>query len=202
MKNEIQDDGYETCGGDILTPNSHSNLQLTPQNHHYLVHQPARSVDNNILMAKHNNTSSLHDDPYNFVDDETNTGAGNMDHNHYHNHIEQRQDDKRMLSHDLNNMYNHHIPHETYAPSSTMPSHVEAIVQKKRGRKKKNDTDVKQDINLCKVIKERKKHDKFNGMSEDEVSKRTLPDHLANNLDIIIVSQDRLFKFVLSLRNI
>lgn len=37
-------------------------------------------------------------------------------------------------------------------------------------------------------IKERKKHDRFNGMSEDEVSKRTLPDHLAQNLDIVIVS--------------
>lgn len=38
------------------------------------------------------------------------------------------------------------------------------------------------------ATKERKKHDRFNGMSEEEVSKRTLPDHLANNLDIIIVS--------------
>lgn len=37
-------------------------------------------------------------------------------------------------------------------------------------------------------IKERKKHDRFNGMPEEEVSKRTLPDHLATNLDIIIVS--------------
>lgn len=36
-------------------------------------------------------------------------------------------------------------------------------------------------------VKERKKHDRFNGMPEEEVSKRTLPDHLANNLDIIIV---------------
>lgn len=36
--------------------------------------------------------------------------------------------------------------------------------------------------------KERKKHDRFNGLSEEEVSKRTLPDHLASNLDIIIVS--------------
>lgn len=43
--------------------------------------------------------------------------------------------------------------------------------------------------------KERKKHDRFNGMSEEEVSKRTLPDHLANNLDIIIVSV--IFPFVL-----
>lgn len=38
------------------------------------------------------------------------------------------------------------------------------------------------------ITKERKKHDRFNGMPEEEVSKRTLPDHLTNNLDIIIVS--------------
>lgn len=37
-------------------------------------------------------------------------------------------------------------------------------------------------------VKERKKHDRFNGMPEEEVSKRTLPDHLTTNLDIIIVS--------------
>lgn len=39
-----------------------------------------------------------------------------------------------------------------------------------------------------KVYKERKKHDRFNGMPEEEVSKRTLPDHLSHNLDIVIVS--------------
>jgi len=42
--------------------------------------------------------------------------------------------------------------------------------------------------NPSKVYKERKKHDRFNGMPEEEVSKRTLPDHLTNNLDIVIVS--------------
>jgi len=36
--------------------------------------------------------------------------------------------------------------------------------------------------------KERKKHDRFNGMSESEVIKRTIPDHLCDNLDIVIVS--------------
>lgn len=46
------------------------------------------------------------------------------------------------------------------------------------------------------AAKERKKHDRFNGMSEEEVSKRTLPDHLANNLDIIIVSVIFPFVFV------
>lgn len=37
-------------------------------------------------------------------------------------------------------------------------------------------------------VKERKKHDRFNGMSEAEVIQRTLPDHLNENLDIVIVS--------------
>lgn len=36
--------------------------------------------------------------------------------------------------------------------------------------------------------KERKKHDRFNGMSEAEVIQRTIPDHLCDNLDIVIVS--------------
>lgn len=40
----------------------------------------------------------------------------------------------------------------------------------------------------AKTYKERKKHDRFDGMPEEEVSKRVLPDHLASNLDIIIVS--------------
>lgn len=47
---------------------------------------------------------------------------------------------------------------------------------------------VKKKIKEEKILKERKKHDRFNGMPEEEVSKRTLPDHLATNLDIVIVS--------------
>lgn len=38
------------------------------------------------------------------------------------------------------------------------------------------------------AVKERKKVDRFNGMPEEEVALRTLPDHLANDLDIVIVS--------------
>lgn len=50
-----------------------------------------------------------------------------------------------------------------------------------------------QDMNggIPRPIKERKKHDRFNGMPEEEVSKRTLPDHLTENLDIIIVSYSK-----------
>lgn len=36
--------------------------------------------------------------------------------------------------------------------------------------------------------KQRRKHDRFNGMTEEEVRSRTLPDHLAANLDVVIVS--------------
>ena len=37
-------------------------------------------------------------------------------------------------------------------------------------------------------VKQRKKMDRFGGMEEEEVAKRTLPDHLKHDLDIIIVS--------------
>ena len=40
------------------------------------------------------------------------------------------------------------------------------------------------------VMKEKKKRDRFKGMSEEEVLKRLLPDHLAPDLDIIIVSEN------------
>ncbi|KRT79481.1 hypothetical protein AMK59_6363 [Oryctes borbonicus] len=62
---------------------------------------------------------------------------------------------------------------------------------KKRGRKKKIKSDQPEfpmEMNgIPRPIKERKKHDRFNGMPEEEVSKRTLPDHLTPNLDIIII---------------
>lgn len=35
--------------------------------------------------------------------------------------------------------------------------------------------------------KERKRHDRFNGLSEEEVSRKTLPDHITPNLDILMV---------------
>ncbi|XP_078049778.1 uncharacterized protein LOC144476556 [Augochlora pura] len=66
---------------------------------------------------------------------------------------------------------------------------------KKRGRKKKSEmiltpeeAELAEAKKRAKTYKERKKHDRFDGMPEEEVSKRVLPDHLTNNLDIIIVS--------------
>ncbi|KAH8269801.1 hypothetical protein KR018_008127 [Drosophila ironensis] len=94
-------------------------------------------------------------------------------------------------------------------PSSNMPSKP---APKKRGRKKKllmdgvdvvsiskpiSQIDNAGSNTMCKAIpsdslqslkpKERKKHDRFNGMTEEEVIKRTIPDHLCDNLDIVIV---------------
>ena len=37
--------------------------------------------------------------------------------------------------------------------------------------------------------KPRKKHNRFNGMSEEEVAKRLLPDLIKEDLDILIVSK-------------
>lgn len=42
-------------------------------------------------------------------------------------------------------------------------------------------------------IKQRKKVDRFDGIPEDEVAKRTLPDHLGPNLDIVIVSTQHIY---------
>ncbi|XP_068223374.1 mucin-6-like isoform X6 [Palaemon carinicauda] len=38
-------------------------------------------------------------------------------------------------------------------------------------------------------MKQRKKVDRFDGISEEDVAKKTLPDHLAPNLDIVIISK-------------
>ncbi|GLH02679.1 G/T mismatch-specific thymine DNA glycosylase [Gryllus bimaculatus] len=93
----------------------------------------------------------------------------------------------------------------TPTPQPRAPPVIMQPVPKKRGRKKKNilegglentenlingDTLVKKKLKEEKfmpMFKERKKHDRFNGMPEEEVSKRTLPDHLALNLDIVIL---------------
>jgi len=45
---------------------------------------------------------------------------------------------------------------------------------------------VKQE-KLTDICPARKKRDRFNGLTEDEVLAKTLPDHLAYDLDIIIV---------------
>ncbi|XP_061187625.1 uncharacterized protein LOC133195714 [Saccostrea echinata] len=61
---------------------------------------------------------------------------------------------------------------------------VESVQKKKRGRKKKEES---QDKITDHMPTKKKKRDRFNGMSEDEVMKRELPDHLQENLDILIV---------------
>ena len=57
---------------------------------------------------------------------------------------------------------------------------------KKRGRKKGSKNQKQTTITDSMPV--RKKRDRFNGMPEEEVVKRVLPDHLAPDLDIVIVS--------------
>ncbi|CAH1784768.1 unnamed protein product, partial [Owenia fusiformis] len=65
-----------------------------------------------------------------------------------------------------------------FGPPQVMPENVKSP----RGRKKK----VKQE-KMTDCMKVRKKHDRFNGMPEEEVLQRRLPDIFAPNLDIVIV---------------
>ena len=46
---------------------------------------------------------------------------------------------------------------------------------------------VKQEATSSDSLISKKKRDRFNGMTEDDVLKRTVPDLLCHNLDIIIV---------------
>ncbi|XP_059047003.1 collagen alpha-1(I) chain [Achroia grisella] len=89
-----------------------------------------------------------------------------------------------------------HMQHHEQHPHMMHPQQMMLNQPKKRGRKKKikdeNGMEIKAEPGMegalvARPVKERKKHDRFNGMSEEEVSRRTLPDHLTENLDIIII---------------
>ncbi|KAL8609908.1 hypothetical protein ACOMHN_016383 [Nucella lapillus] len=77
---------------------------------------------------------------------------------------------------------------------------AEPSIKGKRGRKKKNPTEessstptknggAKQELitDHMPVEKKKRKIDRFNGMPEEEVLLKTLPDRLAHNLDILII---------------
>lgn len=49
-------------------------------------------------------------------------------------------------------------------------------------------SNVKQEATSSDSFNSKKKRDRFNGMTEEDVLKRTVPDLLCPNLDIIIVS--------------
>ena len=59
---------------------------------------------------------------------------------------------------------------------------------------KRDPISLKENVLNLKSDKPRKKHLRFNGMSEEEVAKRQLPDLLKENLDIVIVSTTAQFK--------
>ncbi|GAB0092102.1 hypothetical protein DMENIID0001_070670 [Sergentomyia squamirostris] len=145
------DDGYETSGGDMMTPRNPM-APMLPTTNNYVAGPPT-------------------EDPYNFIDDDLS---------------------QTMTFPPLYPSYGHHHHHHGVTMMDTMQVASAVLTPKKRGRKRivRDDEDpamaaVKPE--KVKGVRERKKHDRFNGMPEEEVSKRTLPDHLDNNLDIIII---------------
>ncbi|PIK53004.1 putative integrator complex subunit 3-like isoform X2 [Apostichopus japonicus] len=70
-----------------------------------------------------------------------------------------------------------------YQPLPPVPPPMEEPQPKVKKRKTKQDKVT----DHFKEKKPRKKIDRFKGMPEEEVAKRTLPDHLKENLDIVII---------------
>jgi hypothetical protein len=160
--------------------------------------------------------SGISEDPYRFVDDEmsspTQTIASGMD-NSLSNQPNQMMPNYAIGGEDTIQGSQHNVM-RTFIPNDAITSNNHAIIKepKKRGRKKKMKDDnwwvnllkyvflkwnyqlivhsssVEHGTEAPRPIKERKKHDRFNGMSEEEVSQRFLPDHISENLDIVIVS--------------
>ncbi|CAG9759903.1 unnamed protein product [Ceutorhynchus assimilis] len=158
--------------------------QLSYDNYNHPVNYPPHKYKLNMKLE-------AHDDGYETSADLLMNNP-NVNHNHHEVKREKMEDPYSFIDDDP-------IP---MLPSAQGPPHMMHPLPplnnqimpgpKKRGRKKKIKTepgDFAQDLNgvIPRPIKERKKHDRFNGMPEEEVSKRTLPDHLAENLDIIII---------------
>ncbi|XP_052781507.1 uncharacterized protein LOC128218035 isoform X2 [Mya arenaria] len=67
------------------------------------------------------------------------------------------------------------------------PDSTTGNAPKKKGRPKKPKELKQEKITEHGTVKKKRKVDRFKGMPEEEVAKRLLPDHLAPNLDIVIV---------------
>ncbi|XP_033150531.1 uncharacterized protein LOC108607335 isoform X2 [Drosophila busckii] len=164
---------------------------------------------------KQTGTRHVEVDPFNFIDSCTSilsmsecrnvnqtTDIYNIKQQQKHHHLNSKSSFKES-SHDVETS-----KHSLEADNSSCCLNAMSVVDpdtlpKRRGRKKKlngvaqtmqvthsqqGDSSSTVDANLVDMKpKERKKHDRFNGMSEAEVIKRTIPDHLCDNLDIVIV---------------
>ncbi|XP_069694048.1 uncharacterized protein Tdg isoform X2 [Periplaneta americana] len=182
MKQEPHDDGYETSG----------DLELRPQG------------DTQKLLNHHiQNTGNIAvkceppDDPYSFVDDDPTPMPQPRGHNVIMQAIPKKRGRKKKINPDEG---------PSHSPPDWARREGEQIERSLNGSASFNcsgitrledaenllngDSFVKKKLKEEKfvpIFKERKKHDRFNGMPEEEVSKRTLPDHLALNLDIVII---------------
>ncbi|KAK9497218.1 hypothetical protein O3M35_004576 [Rhynocoris fuscipes] len=110
----------------------------------------------------------LNDDPYSFVDEEQQQQQQQQNLNVQHT-PKKRGRKKKIKTEDVTQLMGHTQHGMGYQGlMGCLPNSIK-------------------DPTAAKIVKERKKHDRFNGMPEEEVSKRTLPDHLTQNLDIVII---------------
>lgn len=141
------------------------NMKLEPQDDGYETGADMLMPNNvNHIKCESNNHVKI-EDPYSFIDDDPIPMLPSMQQGPHHSDM---------------------------ASSMQLMGNQLPPMPKKRGRKKKikpEQPDFGQDLSrtIQRPIKERKKHDRFNGMPEEEVSKRTLPDHITDNLDIVII---------------
>uniref|UniRef100_A0A146LLE1 Uncharacterized protein n=1 Tax=Lygus hesperus TaxID=30085 RepID=A0A146LLE1_LYGHE len=167
MKAEnVHDDGYETAGATDMEiskhPHQHHHQSLNHHHHHNHNMELASSLATHVKeepMMKY----EMPEDPYSFVDDDHMIAPVQCS-PMMHQLPKKRGRKKKIKSEDISL----HNSMGYQGIMNCLPSHM-----KEPGMK---------------MVKERKKHDRFNGMPEEEVSKRTLPDHLTQNLDIVIVS--------------
>lgn len=209
MKQEPHDDGYETSGDmEMRTQNevskimgNHPNTNPPPLPHPHATHPHVHPHPHAHPHAHPHPHPHVHPHPHPHPHPHSHPHV----HGHPHSHsiqggslikYEMQEDPYSFVDEDQMNMQ-----------AVQCPPVVMQQVPKKRGRKKKIKIEDQQlqpvhgmgypeshmmnPLQLKplkdKVFKERKKHDRFNGMPEEEVSKRTLPDHLTQNLDIVII---------------
>uniref|UniRef100_A0A0A9YX15 G/T mismatch-specific thymine DNA glycosylase n=2 Tax=Lygus hesperus TaxID=30085 RepID=A0A0A9YX15_LYGHE len=166
MKAEnVHDDGYETAGATDMEiskhPHQHHHQSLNHHHHHNHNMELASSLATHVKeepMMKY----EMPEDPYSFVDDDHMIAPVQCS-PMMHQLPKKRGRKKKIKSEDISL----HNSMGYQGIMNCLPSHM-----KEPGMK---------------MVKERKKHDRFNGMPEEEVSKRTLPDHLTQNLDIVII---------------
>ncbi|XP_059491118.1 uncharacterized protein LOC132205822 isoform X2 [Neocloeon triangulifer] len=180
------------CSYDYMRQNGMYHHQFPPQQQH---HQPFDPYNHRSAYRDTSMKQEPHDDGYETSGDLEIRAQG--DGQKLYNAMQASLNIKQEPTHDPYSFVDEEVAAASQNRGPPVPG-LPVPMPKKRGRKKKlkpgeegmteeEEPALKKKIKEEKTVKERKKHDRFNGMPEEEVSKRTLPDHLTENLDIIII---------------